>query len=208
MRHQKLRPGHVGAALACLGLAACDNSSEERTVDRFQQYAEILAGARLAEPADLTGVTGTATFTGMGFGQFPAQAPSSPDAELYNATSDVTLTADFTGGTLSGDMTNWIPENSRLYTMDGRSRLVISEGAIAPDGTFTARVSGNVTRTPTALLIESRGGTAEDAPGGFNFGFVAPVEGTFHDGLDGRSASHVVGTFDGEGATGGFVARR
>lgn len=210
MQQLKPRLAHLGMAAGCLALMACENSGQERNFERLEEYAGILATARTAEPADLTGVTGTATYRGVGFGEFPA-ADAVADGDggggaRYSATSDVTLTADFTGGTLSGEMTDWTPEDPLNYTM--RGKVLISEGDIAPDGTFTAKVSGAVEREATARLIDSRGGPDPSIPDYYQYGFNTDAEGTFHDGLDGARASHVIGSFDGAGVSGGFVAKQ
>lgn len=208
MQQLTARLGHVGLGLACLGLIACDNAGQERNFDRLEEYSRILSTAETREVADLTGLTGTASYRGVGFGEFPAQdiPGDGGPAATYTATSDVRLTADFTGGTLSGEMTGWTPENPTNYTMRGTVR--ISEGQINPDGTFDALVTGAVERTATARLIQSRGEEDLGIPDSYQALVGGVATGTFHDSQSGARASHIVGDIGGGNMTGGFVARR
>lgn len=213
MQQLKARLGHAGLGLACLGVIACDNSGQERNFDRAEQYSQILSTAQTREVADLTGLTGTATYRGVGFGEFPTEstAPGGGSGPSYTATSDARLTADFSGGTLSGAMTGWIHEDPVNYTM--RGEILISDGQINPDGTFDAIVTGAVERRPTArnLLPRRDAGSGEDrlpVPETYGVAAGATATGTFHDSQSGDRASHIVGEIGDGNMTGGFVARR
>lgn len=217
---QQLTPrlGWAGLGLACLALTACENAASERSFERFDSYSEILSTAATRDLADLSDLTGTATYTGVASAVFPAEVDpppedpndpdSAPDARTYSADADVELVADFTGGTLSGEMTGWTPEDPGNFSMRGLVR--ISDGQIQPDGTFDALVTGSVERRMTARRIQELADSDEefDLPQDFLVGIVGEVTGTFHDSVTGQSASHIIGTVDAGNMSGSFVANR
>lgn len=217
---QQLTPrlGWAGLGLACLALTACENAASERSFDRFDTYSEVLSTAATRDVADLSGLSGTATYEGIAVARFPAEVDppptdpsdpdSAPDARTFIADADVALVADFTGGTLSGEMTGWTPEDAGNFSMRGLVR--VSDGRILPDGTFDALVTGSVERRMTARRIQELADSDEefDLPQNFLIGIVAEATGIFHDSVDGQSASHIVGSVEGSNMSGSFVARR
>lgn len=217
---QQLTPrlGWAGLGLACLALTACENAASERSFERFDTFSEILSTAATRDVADLSGLSGTATYRGVASATFPAEVDpppedptdpdSAPDARRYSADADVQLVADFTGGTLSGEMTGWTPEDANNFSMRGLVR--ISDGRIAPDGTFDALITGSVERRMTARRIQELANSDEefDLPQNFLVGIVANATGTIHDSVTGQRASHIIGSVEGSSMSGSFVARR
>ena len=210
MWHLTTRLAAAGTGLlALIGLAGCENPGERRNFDRGQVFASAMAGADLTDTADTSVQTGTASYSGTGFGRFTGGSSG------FNALSDLALQVDFDDGTLSGDMTGWISEDSMNYTMEGD--VLITNGRIAGDGTFVAQLAGNVLRKPTARNI--LGGQGDPVPGEdpeprtvrseqIFFG-GGDVVGTFHDEWDTRApAEYVQGEFAGPGLTGFFAGRR
>lgn len=201
----RLMRAGLGAA-GLLTLVACTSSGLDRNFDRSDRYTEVLAGTDLTAPSNLAGLAGTATYTGVGFAEFSAELTPEPGADpadppptvAFRGTSDVRLTADFTDGTLSGSMTGWTEESPLEYALDGR--VEISNGTIAPDGTFAAQVAGNV---------ERRKKFAEDEELASLIVLIAgDATGAFHDSTEGARASRIVGNVTAPGMTGGFVAGR
>lgn len=212
-RRAAVRLALPGMVLAALSLAGCDNAGQDRNFERFDRNSRLLAEARLTQPADLTGLQGTARYHGTGFGVFPAETLG-PDADdddqprSYTASADVSLTADFTQRTLSGNMTGWTPEDPGNFSMRGEVR--ISEGQMTRDGQFTAIVTGSVERRMTAIKrrqIEEEG-EEFDLPEDFLVGIGGQVTGSVHDALSGERAAVIRGEIDAANMTGGFVAGR
>lgn len=199
MRQGRARLAPAGMAAAALVLlGACDSSGVQRSFDRGELVAAIDAGA-IRPPADLTGLTGTASYDGAAFASFDLQGG-------FTASADMSLTADFSNSTLNGQMTGWTSEFPEDWSM--RGTVLVSDGNIAPNGLFEAKLSGNVQREPTARNLTRDREDGETAPTGIGLTFIGgEAAGSFHDSARGR-ATHVIGGFVAEGVDGFFAVER
>lgn len=196
------------ALMACCAgavalLAGCvDNKDWERLNDRGDLIAAIDAGAQRPQ-ADLTGLSGTASYAGAAAASFPGAG----EDEVYNARADLAMTVDFSAETLSGTMSRWASSNPEDWAMDGT--VFIADGQIDRDGSFDAKLSGNVRREPTAQhIVRAQEDDDVPMPQGIIYTFIrGTAEGTFHDSAQGRG-THIIGTLQAEGVSGFFAAER
>ena len=177
------------AGAAALSLSACLGSEEEGGAVIPAEYAslETLYNAideGELEQASASLMTGSATMTGV------VVISDIGESEDMQAAGDLSLTADFDGGTASGSATSF-----ELYSQaDGSA---IDDGALS--GTLT--VSG----------VVGNGGMSADLDGTLSDDddhvIDMTMNGTFYDNSgDVAVQGDVTGTIDGEYYEGGFVA--
>ena len=179
--------GHCAATIAALGAAVLTSgcaSPREINFDRSQLFTEIAAGIDRNAPSNVSGMQGRATYNGV------AQA----DFGGFSGTSDATLTADFETQTIAGSLTSWKDLDPRNYEL--RGQVLLSNGAIDDDGSFTSQMAGNIERVERAN------------PNPVLRIFAGTAEGQIYDSVQGAAASHMAGSFVGTGVSGGFVARQ
>ena len=205
----------VALSIAVISVSGCGSSGVESNFDRSEEYTEILSEVDRSNPTDLSehiGETlqGSATYEGVAVATF-ARFPDS-DFESFSGSADARLVADFDDESIRGRMTDW--EDGDPLSHELRGEIVLSNGTFDRpggelDGTFSARVTGNIERSPIALFDPA------DPPVVVLIDGVA--EGAFYNSESGEIASHIVGTMADEFVdpfgnlgtmTGGFVAER
>ncbi|SLN55011.1 hypothetical protein AQS8620_02411 [Aquimixticola soesokkakensis] len=179
----------AACSAASLSLAACGGSSvgDLSEVDLPDQYASLEGLVTAAENGDLataseTMMSGTANLSGA-----LAISDIGDDEEL-EAIGDLSLTADFTGGTVTGTA-----DNFGLYDEDTQALEEELSGSLAISGTTAG----------TSLTADAIG-TVND---GEDHSVDLDLSGTFYD-YDGQLALYgdLEGTIDSETYEGGFGA--
>lgn len=173
--------------LAVLTLAACGSGGDSfaRSETYTSIYSEI-GDATIAVPG-----SGSATYDGV------AQA----DFGAFGGTADATLTANFDTATMSGSFTDWSDLSPETHSLQGE--LILVNGDILADGSFSGEVYGNIERNPLG-------------PNGTTPNFVDVYAGIgtgqLYDNADGDVAQIVDGGFSAIGTSssvsGSFVARQ
>lgn len=189
-----------------LAISGCGGSGTDENFSRSDDYTDILSQADLSAPTALSEhigrtLQGTATYDGVAAAEFDG----------FTGTADAELVVDFDRESISGRMTDWVDGNPLSHEL--RGELVLSNGTLRPegalDGTFAARVTGNLERSPLDLF------NPDNVPVVLVIGGEA--WGAFHDSESGEIASHVQGAMAGTAVattggeremTGSFVAER
>lgn len=185
---------HRVAVVAALGVvvwtSGCE-TAQQKNYDRSNLYTELAAQIDNNAPTDVSGLQGQATYNGAAMADFGG----------FSGTADARLTADFSEKTINGSLTSWKdldPENYRL-----RGQILLSNGAISNDGSFTAEMAGNIERdtlgpqdftNPPILKV-----------------FEGAAAGQIYDSVGGATASHLKGLFtttSGNIVNGSFIAGR
>lgn len=176
---------------AALTLAACGGSSssvaggsDTDLPERYNSFESFVAAAESnsLEEASAAMMSGTATMSG-------AIGIDNVDEEgTLDALGDLALTANFTGGTVTGSANNFA-----LYDQDTQAVEMALGGSLAVNGTIsgsgmTAEANGTLTDDEAHIVELDMGGTFYDYEG------------------DLAVYGDVTGTIDGEDHDGGFVA--
>ncbi|WP_417280536.1 hypothetical protein [Celeribacter sp.] len=175
---------------ASLTLAACGGSSVDgdmSEVDLPEKYDSLEGLVSAAESGQLeeaseSMMSSTATMSGaLAIGDIG-------EDENLEAIGDMTLTADFTGGTVTGTANNFA-----LYDQDTQD--------IEDELTGSLAISGGI--TGTSLTADATGTLTDDEAHNLDLDMI----GTFYD-YEGELALYgdVTGTIDGEYHEGGFAA--
>ena len=182
--------GIIATCVSALLLSACSDGSGENS-DRANSFTDIASGADFSAPSDLAGLQGSATFNGAAVADFGE----------FGGTAEATINANFSDRTISGQLTNWEDRDPADFELDGS--VVISNGSISNDGTFSAQVAGDIERTNRGPDIDPQNIVV----------FSGTAAGAFYDNVSGQRARVVEGVFDGTSTDGGdvsgsFVAER
>lgn len=193
----------LGMGVAAIGLSGCEHAGVQDNFDRSEDFTAMTSSIDWSAPSDLTGIGGTATYNGAALATF-RDVSDLIEHPKFTGTADVAMAVDFDNQTIAGTMSDWIDGDPRNYNL--RGEVVLFDGTVDPNGTFSTLMSGNLERTAvgadsteTPLLVVIGGGTA----------------GALYDSLDGDRASHLAGEMAGitessDGTsgtmTGGFVA--
>jgi hypothetical protein len=196
--------GHRSVGFVALGLilltSGCSTSSENRedNFDRSELFTDIISQTDLDALSDVSGLEGSATYTGVAAANFGA----------FSGTSDATITADFDTNAISGSMTSWT-DTDPDYEL--RGQVLLSNGTISDDGSFASVMAGNIERRNLGSggVIVDDVFVLDDAVDLIVFGGAA--EGQIYDSIDGAAASNLIGEFNGlivggGDVIGGFVA--
>jgi hypothetical protein len=192
--------GHRSVGFVALGLilltSGCGTPSENRedNFERSELFADLISQTDLGAPAEVSGLDGLATYTGVAAADFGA----------FKGTSDATINADFDTNAISGSMTSWT-DTDLDYEL--RGQVLLSNGTISDDGSFASIMAGNIERRNLDGGDDFIGlSTAVDL-----IAFVGVAEGQIYDSIDGAAASNLIGEFNGSivgggDVIGGFVA--
>lgn len=169
---------------ACMGSSGDGDMSEVDLPERYNNLEGLVSAAENEEldEASESQMTGTATLSG-------ALAISDlGDNEDLEAIGDLALTADFTGGTVTGTA-----DNFGLYNEDTQDLDTALSGSLDIEGDITG----------TALLADAWGTLTDDEDHSVDLA----MDGTFYD-YEGDLAVYgdVSATIDGEDYEGGFAA--
>lgn len=184
---------HRVAVMAALGVVAwtsgCGGIAQEKNFDRSNTFTELSAQIDNNAPTDVSRLQGQATYNGVAMADFVE----------FSGTADARLTADFSQKTINGSLTSWKDLDPSNYQLRGQIQL--SNGTISNDGSFAAKMAGNierdilgphdVTRPPILMVFD---GTAA---------------GQIYDSVGGATASHLNGSFTATGGSmvnGSFIA--
>ena len=118
-----------------------DNASGNWTYRTFHGPTETGANGNRSTAAEISQLTGTATYEGPAVGQYSFYQPLTQQSEYGEFSATATLTADFgdianTGGTVQGTIDQF--DNHPDWTLTLRQRDINTDGLIAPGDTGDA----------------------------------------------------------------------
>lgn len=179
--------GSICALVATVFISGCGSDAQETNFDRSDDFTEIASRIDTSAPSDVSGLQGQATYRGVATADFGG----------FGGTADANLTANFKDRTISGNMSDWEdldPANHKL-----RGEILLSNGTIADNGSFSTAMVGNIERTV-------RIGETNPANVPVLKVFAGAADGQIYDSVTGETASHVIGAFAGDASDGGTVS--
>ncbi len=178
-----------------IGVSACSNTSDDReaNADRSELFTELASETDFGAPSDVSALDSTLTYNGVAAANFVGVSGE------FSGTADATLTADFASNSIEGRLTNWTDTSPSTHSLSGE--MVLSNGVISDDGSFSTQFAGNISRS------EVNGGPGSDP---FVDTYIGAGEGQIYDSVDGDAAATAAGSFSGVGGSssveGEFIA--
>ncbi|MDE0589698.1 hypothetical protein OU789_07160 [Halocynthiibacter sp. C4] len=179
--HTKGRRYTVIAAFGAVAFISGCSSPGEESFDRSSEFRDIAAETDLTAPSDISNLQGKATYTGVAVADFGG----------FSGTADAKLVADFDTQEIEGSLTSWKDLDPINHTL--RGQIDLSNGQIADDGSFTSQMAGNIERNAAG---------STDTPD--LRAFHGSASGQIYDSVNGATASHLNGSFEGVGVNGNF----
>lgn len=180
----------LAAFNAVILVSGCE-TAQEANFERSNRFTELSSQIDTNAASDTSDLQGQATYNGV----------AAADFGEFSGTSDANLKADFNTKTISGSMTSWKdldPENYEL-----RGQVLLSNGVISDDGSFSSQMAGNIERDSTAAFKQGISPVLKV--------FNGDATGQIYNSVDGAVASHVNGSFEassGDTISGSFIAGR